>query len=450
VRPAEERRAEGRAASPPDALDVFLVGLFLFGIYIGWELRLSASTPLPAAIAGAAAGMMLLRRFWQLEERHVVALLVVLLLFLLSILSVEEGDYLGERFKGLIQLAYSLIVCLAFYLTARRFETERLARIFLIATACLLLGAALENYTPFKAVSDEVRSRLFEHGLYVSDRRDEALYGRVRPKVFASEPSALTFGFTLFSFAWYVLSSWRGKLLVYVGMLAAALFLMRGPTLVLGAALVLPYELFLASRRLHPNGVVAVSPVHVARALLVAGLLLLAAVLFGATFYADRIAQIAAGQDASFFGRVVAPVQIALKVLVEHPFAGVGLSGWELIERDVREFYATSQAISLDWRFERAQDAITNYLAEHWIFLGLCWGSVLLVALSWFLRVLGTPSVAFCWCVWAVMGQASGAYVAPKTWTVLFLAALLAAAHRPRPAEVRLAPPLALSERAIA
>jgi hypothetical protein len=47
-------------------------------------------------------------------------------------------------------------------------------------------------------------------------------------------------------------------------------------------------------------------------------------------------------------------------------------------------------------------------------------------ALTWFLRGLGVPSIAFCWIVWIVFGQGSGGYVDPRTWTVLLLAAALA------------------------
>jgi hypothetical protein len=43
------------------------------------------------------------------------------------------------------------------------------------------------------------------------------------------------------------------------------------------------------------------------------------------------------------------------------------------------------------------------------------------------LLVIGTPSPAFCWVAWAILGQASGAYVGPKCWAVLFLAAAAAA-----------------------
>jgi hypothetical protein len=47
----------------------------------------------------------------------------------------------------------------------------------------------------------------------------------------------------------------------------------------------------------------------------------------------------------------------------------------------------------------------------------------MIAALSGWLRVLGVASPAFCWGTWAILGQASGAYVGPTCWAVLFLAA---------------------------
>ncbi|HZD26081.1 MAG TPA: hypothetical protein VE631_07450, partial [Alphaproteobacteria bacterium] len=50
--------------------------------------------------------------------------------------------------------------------------------------------------------------------------------------------------------------------------------------------------------------------------------------------------------------------------------------------------------------------------------------------LTLYLRVLQAPSILFCWGVWAIFGQASGAYVSPKTWTVLYLACAVAIMHQ--------------------
>lgn len=53
-----------------------------------------------------------------------------------------------------------------------------------------------------------------------------------------------------------------------------------------------------------------------------------------------------------------------------------------------------------------------------------------MIALTTWLRILKVPSVAFCWTVWAIVGKASGAYVGPTCWAVLFLAAAAAILHQ--------------------
>ena len=78
-----------------------------------------------------------------------------------------------------------------------------------------------------------------------------------------------------------------------------------------------------------------------------------------------------------------------------------------------------------------ATELLINYFWLHWIYLGLRLG-----------RdhhggdhragcvMLGVPSAAFCWAAWAILGQASGAYVGPTCWAVLFLSGAAAVLHQ--------------------
>src|ERR1700741_5367004 len=91
------------------------------------------------------------------------------------------------------------------------------------------------------------------------------------------------------------------------------------------------------------------------------------------------------------------------------------------------------------WRITRVADVLTNYFWLHWIYLGAVWGVIALVAVSLWLRMLGAASVLYCWAVWLILGQASGSYVGPKTWSVLLIAAassILRVGVRPRRAMV--------------
>ena len=85
-----------------------------------------------------------------------------------------------------------------------------------------------------------------------------------------------------------------------------------------------------------------------------------------------------------------------------------------------------------------ATELVVNYFWLHWVYFGVVWGVVLMVAVTVWLRVLGVPSLAFCWMVWAILGQASGAYVGPTCWAVMFLAGAATVLHqRPEPRRER-------------
>jgi hypothetical protein len=230
--------------------------------------------------------------------------------------------------------------------------------------------------------------------------------------LFTSEPSAVAFMFSLFAFSWYALSGMRLKLMGFLMLIAAGYFLMRGPTLLLCIALVPVYELLLGSRQ-GPPGEARLSVGRVAATVALTAVLIGVAVPVVHTLYATRLEAITSGQDPSFFSRVIAPPLVAFEVIAANPAAGAGLTGWEFIEDATRQVYGTAAWLSTDYRFDNAAQAITNYFWLHWIYLGLFWGGVLLLALSLMLQSLAVPSVLFCWLVWAVFGQGAGSYVGP-------------------------------------
>jgi hypothetical protein len=421
----------------PNLLDHALVLLFLLGIYLGFDLHIAANVPIPAALAGAAGLALLVRRAPDIREQHAAALLGIILLFLLSILCAGDFRFLLERFKGLIQITYALLASYGVFLTILRYDRGKLAPLFLGFCIVILIGCALENYGGFRAVSDAARQKLYATNLYESDMRDQELYGGIRPKLFTSEPSAVTFGFTLYGFAWFVLSRWRWKLAGYLALLAAGFVLMRGPTLLLAFILVIPYEVFLAAREWR-DGQMHYSVNRLAITLGLSVVLLAAFGVIGATLYAERIRTITEGTDPSFFYRIIGPAYVAFAVMAKHPLAGAGLTGEEFIENLVIQVYATApSALASDRYFDKAASVLTNYFWLHWIYLGIVWGGIMIAALCGLLRALAAPSLLFCWTVWVIFGQSSGAYVSPKTWTVFLLSCAIAILHERQPVAAR-------------
>lgn len=420
-----------------DLIDSALVTLFLLGLYLGVALQITSKVPLTCAPSGLAGMIMLWRRRDQINPRHLAGLLVVVTVYLCSVLAAGDYAFLSKRFTGLLQLTYSLVIAYAMFLTLVHGERRQIARILLGFCLFIIVGCLLETYAGLRPISDAVRERIYEPGVvYDADLRDQVLYGRIRPKLFTSEPSAVTFAYTHYCAVWLVVSPWRWKLPVYLGMIGMALIVLPGPTLVLMLLLTVPYLIFLAGAR--PGRRPSVT--RLAGALALSVLLVGTAIVLGLTFFAERLNELASGRDASFFYRFTGPMLVALDIFRHHPWAGAGLTGESFIADNVMNVYMNSPSFQAAWRISRIGDVLTNYFWLHWIYLGLVWGVICLVAVSLWLCLLGVSSVLYCWTVWLILGQASGSYVGPKTWSVMLIAAaasiLRVGAHQDRTATV--------------
>jgi len=190
--------------------------------------------------------------------------------------------------------------------------------------------------------------------------------------------------------------------------------------------MVLPYMLFLASRK---NGRLDI--MKLLRVAVLAIFFLCAAIIAGQSVFSARLKDISAGNDPSFFYRVQGPAIAGMDALFSLPLAGAGLTGEPYVEPHVIQLYARSPAYSTAWRaVSPATELVVNYFWMHWLYLGLFFGLVIAFALTSWFYALGVPSMAFCWMVWAILGQASGAYVGPTCWAVLFLTGAAAILHQ--------------------
>jgi hypothetical protein len=406
--------------------DMALICLFLLGLYSNYTIAISAKVPFPSAPAGIAGIILLWRRREQISSDGFSGLVCVLALFVLSILCATDLAFLPRRTNGLIQLTYSIVIGYALFLTVIQATRQQIAGLFLGFSLVILIGCLLENYAGLRPLSDAVRNAIYRQGVYENDLRDILYYSRARPKFFASEPASVTFCYSLFTFVWMVVSRWRWKLVLYVVLVGLGIFAMPGPTLLLMLILTLPYMMFLASRR---SG--GLDPGRLLLVVVASAVALVAFVALAMSLFPVRLEEITSGNDPSFFYRVQGPVLAATKILASYPLAGAGLTGEPFIENDVVNAYMRSPSYSAGWRaVSPATELLINYFWLHWIYLGLAWGLILAGAVTAWLLAIGIPSPAFCWMVWAVLGQASGAYVGPTCWAVLFLAGAAAVLHQ--------------------
>jgi hypothetical protein len=407
------------------ALDILLVWVFLVGLYTNYTIMVSAKVPFPSAPSGIAGLILLWRRRDLVTQRGLRCFLVVVVLPLISMFWATNIWYLPRRVNGLIQLTYSLTIGYALFLTLTQASRQQIAAIFLSFALVIVIGCLLEAYGGLRPISDAARRVLYTKGVYENDLRDVLYYNRVRPKFFASEPSSVTFCYTFFSFVWFVTSTWRWKLLAYAGLVGLGLLAMPGPTLLLMLLLVLPYLMFIGSRqggRLNARRFMIVA----CGAFLLLGLF----VVLAQSLFAQRLEAAFSGNDPSFFYRVQGPALAGIDVMTRYPFAGAGLTGEPFIEREVTNLYVRSPSYSAGWQIvSPATELLINYFWLHWIYFGVVWGVIMVVAITVWLRALDVPSPAFCWVVWSILGQSSGAYVGPTCWAVMFLAAAAAVLH---------------------
>jgi hypothetical protein len=409
-----------------DWIDLALIAVFFVGIYTNYPIPVSKTVPFPSAPAGVAGILLLWRRRTDIPRAGLIGLLVVLAIYMTSVLLPPDLGFLPRRMNGLVQLSYSLIIGYALFATIIKGTRAQISTLFLACSLVLLVGCLLEAYGGLRPVSDAARRVLYHRGFYEADLRDLQYYDRIRPKFFASEPSSVTFCYTLFTFLWLVTSSWRWKLPAYAGLTAAGLFTMPGPTLLLMVVLVAPYLLLLACRR---NG-----RIDLGRALPLALVCLSCGALFlllAATVFSQRHRDATSGDDPSAFYRVRGPAMAGLHVLKTYPVAGTGLTGEPFIKNEVMELYVRSPAYSSRWPIvQPSSELLINYFWLHWIYLGVLMGVLAAAAVTGWLVTIGVPSPAFAWAVWAIMGQAAGAYVGPACWAVLFLAGAAALLHQ--------------------
>jgi hypothetical protein len=401
-----------------DGLDCALVIVFLLGLYLGVSLQITERIPLTCAPSGFAGLWMLWRRRDQIRTSHLAGLLLVVLIYIGSILSAADITYLGKRSTGLLQLTYSLVIGYAIFLTLVNADRAQLSAILLAFCLVIIVGCALETWVGLRPISDQVRALIYDSSLvYDADRRDEILYGKVRPKLFTSEPSAVTFAYTHYCSVWLALSPWRYKYVIYAGLLGLAILVLPGPTLMLMLLLTIPYFMFLA------GGARRTSGTRMVGAAILSAVIVLTAFVVAQTMFTERFNQVQSGRDPSFFYRFTGPMLVAFDMFKHHPWAGAGLTGEPYIADQVLNVYMNSASFQSAWRIPKIGDVLTNFFWLHWIYLGLVWGVIAIAGLTLWLRVLGASSILYCWGVWVILGQASGSYVGPKTWAVLLIAA---------------------------
>lgn len=417
-------------------LTAIFLAIFFFGVHTQLSLTSGGQLIIPYVVTALAATCIVIVNLdslsWPVIKKGVT--LGGLLLGMIWISAIGAGG-LGQRFITSADLLYSLGLAYAGFIGISALGLPNARRLFLISSLALVIGSYLEVYGILRPVSETFREVTAPfHSQYggeyegeFADARDDVLYGHIRPKLFAVEPSVLGISAGTAILCWFLSCSdlsWKR--------LAAALFFwgnafnaIRSPTiLICSTAGIMIFLSELNSRRAIPF-----------RRLIVLGLCTLIGIIAG-PLLVNMVSSY--GQSGSFFQRQILPLPMTLVVLRSRPFFGTGLGGYgvgtqyaidTLTESNRFAVYGAEilreyMMAGLDPRI-----AIANAFWEFWIELGLLGGILVLYSLSRIFEALKVPNRFFVFIIGGLLATNIGGVSAPTPWVFLFAIASLYRLH---------------------
>jgi hypothetical protein len=397
--------------------------LFILGVYSGVDL-FGQGVLVPYVICALVAPYLALKAGRGVKAADALVLFTLVFISALGVLLAPEADvYFLERLKGLIYLSYSLTLSYLSYVLLRRWGPDRVAWIYGWIVVVLISGCTLENYTPFKRLSDAFRVLVFDEAfLYENDPRDLKYFGQIRPKLFTEEPSYLALFFLLAVFAWFALSKARHRYLKFVVAVSLGFFLIRSPIVLLAFPLALLTEVFLPNGRNAAGRPLRYGRRGLRRIAAIGSLAVLGVLVIGLAIrmvLRERFELVRSGKEASTVIRIVAPVLIAQRVATTHPFWGAGITGKEFVANELATVYS---GLGFDIR---DPNRIINVLWLYVIYYGIGAGLLMAIAFYMLMRRMGARHTLFTLGSILVFAQGMGAFVGLRTWFFIFMVFLV-------------------------
>lgn len=264
----------------------------------------------------------------------------------------------SEVIKSSILLLQNMLL---FYLIAKANykiipDKLNMALLYSIVMFILFYGILESNYSLFRNISDNFRGKFYNTSmLYDSDLRDIVIFGKIRPKVFTSEPSHAAFAVSSFILIIHIITSNKYKIIVSSGLLLISYKVIGSPFPFLFIAIVLIYQIFETENIKDYLRIILINIII----LLITTLIVY--YLLPTLFY--RIELILQGKEGSFTTRTVNQFMFMLESLRQNIFFGLGLGSEDKIESYIMSFESNLSPT--------ANAAIQSPIASIGIFMGL-------------------------------------------------------------------------------
>jgi hypothetical protein len=290
-------------------------------------------------------------------------------ILLLSIALSPGYAQLTEKFLSLVQFCLALAVAVMTVRLMQQLHLHTLERVLLALWCLLLAGSALEVLGITRGISDAFRAWAYQdmYTLYDGDLRDITFVGWVRPKVFATEPSAVSKMFIASINAWLLVRVTGTKAAVVAAFTGVMFMIMGSPMFVVSGVITL--AILVWNKAANAGTRVAM----VLAALIVSVLFV---TFFGETAFStlesrvDRIGETEATGELEIRSenlRSIIPWITLGETLSRWPIFGVGFGGKEIV-------LAESALSEEHFNYRQAMGA--NAVAQVGIYLGLLGGAL--------------------------------------------------------------------------
>lgn len=400
-------------------IDIFFSFIFLFGLYSGISLYITDELFIPYILCGISAiyfFIMSLNDLKVYQLSPVVYLAVIT--FIGIIFSDQMSEYFVERFKGFVQLFYSIIISFVFYLNLKKWKPRAVCSLFLVFIILILIGTFFEIFTDFKEVSDDFRDKIFKGNLYDADLRDIYFYGMIRPKLFTEEPSHVAKFYLICLFVWFSLSENKVRYIIMLLFTVLGIVLIRSHLVLIIIPITIIVEAFYRKKvKFYVQNKYKVLAVDKSFAILV--ILVAIILILSINIIIDkRVNQIISGDDESFKIRFTGPIIIAFEVLKKYPLLGAGISGKEVIEEIINNVY-----YKIDVKYFSVYSFSTNIIMSFFIYYGVLGGILFGFGIYIFIKRQKIEQIKYLFIIFIMYSQTMGGFVSMRPWGYLFIIA---------------------------
>lgn len=397
------------------SLNILLNYVFVLGAYLGLYTFVSVmsnnTVVVPAVSFTFFSYLLLLLHIKKINGKIPLFITAFVVVALVTIVFTTAPQGYWSKIRGLLLFVYSLLAAYGFYLGIAASSRRYIVCLTFILMIFVILGSFFESVLGFSGLSNAYRDFFFHAEAYSADQRDIDFVGRIRPKLFTSEPSYVAGFFVLISLQWLILAKVKYRLFIYLLLTFSASFLIGSPITILGLLGALVVEVLLYKGR---GKTISFS----LRKVVVALFLFVAILLIAGSILSSRITSIVHNEEGSFVIRVIVPIYMTYLILSDSPAFGAGLSG---SEQQMDQLVEGAALANIPGRDPDEIDRNQNTFFALWMYFGLLGGAIFILIMHNLLAYSSENNRLLLWGLLLMLTQMGlGDIHGIKFWAYLF------------------------------